>query len=108
MMSVQRLFSVALYNQRMSGVELVDQCVAMSPSRPRNKRNKRWYIRLLSYFLDVTFVNKWYQYLMSRLEKMNPIIFKASLAHALINAGSLQQSKRGRPSGTLPAAKGKT
>uniref|UniRef100_A0A3Q3Q2J4 PiggyBac transposable element-derived protein domain-containing protein n=1 Tax=Monopterus albus TaxID=43700 RepID=A0A3Q3Q2J4_MONAL len=77
---VQRPFSVALYNQHMGGVDLVDQCVAMYPHRCRKKR---WYIR------------------------MNLLLFKASVAHALINAGSLQQSRRGRPSATPPPVKRK-
>ncbi|KAI4879262.1 hypothetical protein NFI96_020804 [Prochilodus magdalenae] len=44
---------------------------------------------------------------MSGLEKKNPLIFKASVARALINAGSLQQNRR-RPSGTTPTAKCRT
>ncbi|XP_048106446.1 piggyBac transposable element-derived protein 2 [Alosa alosa] len=103
--SVQRPFSVALYNQHMGGVDLVDQCVAMYPHR---RRNKRWYIRVFFHFLDVTVVNVWRLYLMSGLEKMNLLIFKASVACALINAGSLQQNRRGRPSGTPPPAKRRT
>uniref|UniRef100_A0A3B5LTQ1 PiggyBac transposable element-derived protein domain-containing protein n=1 Tax=Xiphophorus couchianus TaxID=32473 RepID=A0A3B5LTQ1_9TELE len=75
--SVQRPYSVALYNQHMGGVDLVDQCVAMYPHR---RRNKRWYIRVFFHFLDVTVVNAWRLYLMSGLEKMNLLIFKASVA----------------------------
>ncbi|XP_014865728.1 PREDICTED: piggyBac transposable element-derived protein 2-like, partial [Poecilia mexicana] len=54
--SVQRPYSVALYNQHMGGVDLVDQCVAMYPHR---RRNKRWYIRVFFHFLDATVVNAW-------------------------------------------------
>lgn len=97
MMTVQKPFSVALYNQHMGGVDLVDQCLAMYPHR---RRNKRWYIRVFFHFLDVTIVNAWRLYLMSGLEKMRLLLFKASVARALINSGTLQQSKRGRPSGT--------
>lgn len=57
------------------------------------------------FFLDVTIVNAWRLYLMSGLEKIRLLIFKASVAHALINSGTLQQSKRGRPSGTPPQVK---
>uniref|UniRef100_A0A3Q3J369 PiggyBac transposable element-derived protein domain-containing protein n=1 Tax=Monopterus albus TaxID=43700 RepID=A0A3Q3J369_MONAL len=88
-----------LYNQHMGGVDLIDQCVAMYPHRCRNKR---WYIGVFFHFLDVTMVNAWRLYLMSGLEKMNLLFFKASVARALINAGSLQQSRRGRPSATPP------
>ena len=66
---------------------------------------KRRYIQVFFHFLDVTFVNAWALYLKTRLEKMSPLIFKASVACALINAGSLLQSRRGRPSGTPPPAK---
>uniref|UniRef100_A0A3Q3JJB3 PiggyBac transposable element-derived protein domain-containing protein n=1 Tax=Monopterus albus TaxID=43700 RepID=A0A3Q3JJB3_MONAL len=104
MLRVQIPFSVALYNQHMGGVDLVDQCVAMYPHR---RRNKQWYIRVFFHFLDVTVVNAWRLYLMSGLEKMNLLLFKASVAHALINAGSLQQSRRGRPSATPPPVKRK-
>ncbi|XP_027899099.1 piggyBac transposable element-derived protein 2-like [Xiphophorus couchianus] len=100
--SVQRPYSVALYNQHMGGVDLVDQCVAMYPHR---RRNKRWYIRVFFHFLDVTVVNAWRLYLMSGLEKMNLLIFKASVARALINSGSGQQKRKGRPSGAPPPAK---
>ncbi|CAK6983471.1 piggyBac transposable element-derived protein 2-like [Scomber scombrus] len=105
MISIQRPFSVGLYNQHMGWVDLVDQFVAMYPHR---RRNKRWYIRVFFHFLDVTIVNAWRLYLMSGLEKMNLLIFKASVARALINVGSLQQSRRGRPSGTPPPAKHRT
>ncbi|KAI4904707.1 hypothetical protein NFI96_025771 [Prochilodus magdalenae] len=40
---------------------------------------------------------------MSGLEKKNFLIFNASVARALINAGSLQQNKRRRPSETTPS-----
>ncbi|XP_038157198.1 piggyBac transposable element-derived protein 2-like [Cyprinodon tularosa] len=100
--SVQRPYSVALYNQHMGGVDLVDQCVAMYPHR---RRNKRWYIRVFFHFLDVTVVNAWRLYLMSGLEKMNLLIFKFSVARVLINSGSGQQKGKGRPSGTPPPAK---
>uniref|UniRef100_A0A3B5KWX9 PiggyBac transposable element-derived protein domain-containing protein n=1 Tax=Xiphophorus couchianus TaxID=32473 RepID=A0A3B5KWX9_9TELE len=83
--SVQRPYLAALYNQHMGGMDLVDQCVAMYPQRCRNKR---WYIRVFFHFLDVTVVNAWRLYLMSGLEKINLLIFKASVTHALINSGS--------------------
>ena len=101
-MMVQKPFSVALYNQHMGGVDLVDQCLAMYPHR---RRHKRWYIRVFFHFLDVTIVNAWRLYLMSGLEKMRLLHFKACVARALINSGTLQQSKRGRPSGTPPPVK---
>lgn len=69
MMMVQKTFSVALYNQHMGGVDLVDQCLAIYPHR---RRNKRWYIRVFFHFLDVTIVNAWPLYLMSGLERMRP------------------------------------
>ncbi|KAJ0064564.1 hypothetical protein NL108_009768 [Boleophthalmus pectinirostris] len=67
---------------------------------PHRRRNKRWYIRVFFHLLDVSIVNAWCLYLMSGLEKMKLLLFKASVARALINSGTLQQSKRGRPSGT--------
>ena len=73
MMMVQKQFSVALYNQHMGGVELVDQCLAMYPHR---RRNKRWYIRVFFRFLDVTIINAWRLYLMSGLEKMRLFLFE--------------------------------
>ncbi len=91
MTRIQRRFSVALYNQHMGGVDLVDQCVAMYPHR---RRNKWWYIRVFFHFLDVIIVNAWHLYLMSGLEKLNLLHFKASVARALINTGFLQQTRR--------------
>ncbi|CAJ1063463.1 piggyBac transposable element-derived protein 2-like [Xyrichtys novacula] len=103
MVRVQKPFSVALYNQHMGGVDLVDQCLAMYPHR---RRNKRWYIRVFFHFLDVAIVNAWRLYLMSGLDKMSLLLFKASVARALINSGTLQLSRgRGRPSATPPPVK---
>lgn len=55
----------------------IDQRVAIYPHR---RRNKRWYILVCFFFhfLDVTVVNAWRLYLMSGLEKLNLIFFKAS------------------------------
>uniref|UniRef100_A0AAR2KQS2 PiggyBac transposable element-derived protein domain-containing protein n=1 Tax=Pygocentrus nattereri TaxID=42514 RepID=A0AAR2KQS2_PYGNA len=102
MLNIQRPFSVKLYNQHMGGVDLMDQCVAMYPHR---RRNKRWYIRVFFHFLDVTTVNAWLLYRMSGNEAKGLLHFKASIAHALINAGSMKIHTRGRPSATPPQAK---
>ncbi|KAG9280005.1 piggyBac transposable element-derived protein 3-like, partial [Astyanax mexicanus] len=102
MLNIQRPFSVKLYNQHMGGVDLMDQCVAMYPHR---RRNKRWYIRVFFHFLDVTTVNAWLLYRMSGNEAKDLLHFKASIARALINAGSVKIHTRGRPSATPPPAK---
>ncbi|KAM4588720.1 piggyBac transposable element-derived protein 3-like [Odontesthes bonariensis] len=102
MLNIQRPFSVKLYNQHMGGVDLMDQCVAMYPHR---RRNKRWYIRVFFHFLDVTTVNAWLLYRMSGNEAKDLLHFKASIARALINSGSVKIHTRGRPSATPPPAK---
>uniref|UniRef100_A0A8C6SAS8 PiggyBac transposable element-derived protein domain-containing protein n=1 Tax=Neogobius melanostomus TaxID=47308 RepID=A0A8C6SAS8_9GOBI len=63
MMMVQKPFSVALYNQHMGGVDLVDQCLAMYPTDVETRGGTS----------------------------------ESSVARALINSGTLQQNKRGRP-----------
>ncbi|KAK1876358.1 PiggyBac transposable element-derived protein 4 [Dissostichus eleginoides] len=83
----------------MGGVDLMDQCVAMYPHR---RKNKRWYTKVFFHFLDVTTVNAWHLYKMSGLEQMDLLHFKASVARALINAGSIKTRGRGRPSATPP------
>ncbi|XP_037397374.1 piggyBac transposable element-derived protein 2-like [Pygocentrus nattereri] len=102
LLNIQRPFSMKLYNQHMGGVDLMDQCVAMYPHR---RRNKRWYIRVFFHFLDVTTVNAWLLYRMSGNEAKDLLHFKASIARALINAGSMKIHTRGRPSATPPRAK---
>ncbi|KAJ4930745.1 hypothetical protein JOQ06_025053 [Pogonophryne albipinna] len=99
MLNIQRPFSVKLYNQHMGGVDLMDQCVAMYPHR---RKNKWWYIKVFFHFLDVTTVNAWHLYKMSGPEQMDLLHFKASVARALINAGSIKIHGRGRPSATPP------
>ncbi|CAK6971138.1 piggyBac transposable element-derived protein 3-like%2C partial [Scomber scombrus] len=95
--NVQRPFSVKLYNQHMGGVDVMDQCVATYPHR---RKNKRWYIRVFFHFLDVTLVNPWHLYRLSGNEAKDLLHFKASAAHAFINAGSMKIRSRGRPSAT--------
>lgn len=51
MVRVQKPFSVALYNQHMGEVDLVDQCLAKYPHR---RRNKRRYIQVFFHVLDAT------------------------------------------------------
>ena len=72
MLNIPRPFSVKLYNQHIGGVDLIDQCVAMYPHR---RRNKRWYIRVLFHFLDMTNVNAWHLYRMSGLEQKDLLHF---------------------------------
>ncbi|XP_041834127.1 piggyBac transposable element-derived protein 3-like [Melanotaenia boesemani] len=98
-LNIKRPFSVKVYNEFMGGVDQMDQMVAMYPHR---RKNKRWYIRIFFHFLDVTVVNAWHLLRMSGLEQNGLLSFKASVARALINAGSIQIRKRGRPSENSP------
>ncbi|CAM4362736.1 unnamed protein product [Leuciscus chuanchicus] len=102
MLNIERPYSVNLYNQHMGGVDLMDQCVAMYPHR---RKNKRWYIRVFFHFLDVAIINAWHIYRMSGLEKKDLLHFKASVARALLNAGSTKMRTRGRPNATPPRVK---
>lgn len=95
-------YSVNLYNQHMGGVDLMEQCVAMYPHRCKNNR---WYIRVFFHFLDVAIINAWHLYRMSGLEKKDLLHFKASVACALLNAGSTKIRTRGRPNATPPPVK---
>lgn len=100
LIEITRPFSVALYNRHMEGVDLVDKCLATYAHR---RRNKRWYMRIFFHFLDLVCVNAWRLY-----QKKNPaaksdlLSFKASIAQGLINAGSMMDRRRGRPSLTTP------
>uniref|UniRef100_A0A3Q3IAY3 PiggyBac transposable element-derived protein domain-containing protein n=1 Tax=Monopterus albus TaxID=43700 RepID=A0A3Q3IAY3_MONAL len=44
MLNIQKPFSVNLYNQKMGGADLMDQCIAMYPHR---HKSKWWYIQVL-------------------------------------------------------------
>lgn len=91
-----------------SVIHMVSSCAEQYPEDVANKKermmmvqkpfsvafynqHKRWYIRVFFHFLDVTIVNAWHLYLI------------AFVARALINNGTLQQSKRG--SGTSQPVK---
>ena len=57
------------------------------------------------HFLDVTTLNAWLLYQMSGNEEKDLLYFKASVACAWINAGSVKIHTSDRPSATLPPVK---
>ena len=67
---------------------------------PHRCKNKRWYILVIFYLLDVTTENAWPLYRMPGLKKKDLLHFKASVACALISARSIQTPTRGIPSAT--------
>ena len=63
------------------------------------------YILVFFHFLDVTTENAWPLYKMPDLENKDLLHFKASVACALISAGSIQTPTRGSPGATPPPLK---
>lgn len=96
LIEITRPFSVALYNTHMGGVDLVDQCLAIYANR---RKNKRWYMRIFFHFLDLVCVNAWRLYQRKHAAANSDLLsFKASVVQALINAESMMDRRRGRPS----------
>ena len=103
MLNIQRPFFMKLYNQHMGGVGLINQYAAMNPHR--SKKNKQRDIKMFFHFFDVATVNAWLLYRMFGNEAKNLLHYKASVACALINTGSVKIYTRGRPNATSPPLK---
>ncbi|KAF2890508.1 hypothetical protein ILUMI_15665 [Ignelater luminosus] len=99
MILINRPFAVGFYNKNMGGVDLLDQLLALYPSR---RRNKRWYIRVLMHFLDVVVVNAWILFKQNGNTKHDLLEFKTSVGRALINIGTNNVNRKGRPRSVTP------
>lgn len=93
-------YSVQQYNKFMGGVDLVDRMVA---HYPHGFKNKKWYLRVFFYFVNVTLVNAW---LLFKEKTKHPsyslLKFKASVATSLMAEAVFTSRKRGRPSTDSP------
>ncbi|CAH2098354.1 unnamed protein product [Euphydryas editha] len=56
---VKRPEVVKQYNSNMGGVDLTDRLLAVCPSR---MRTKKWTVRFISHFIDLSIVNAWINY----------------------------------------------
>lgn len=87
----------------LSGVDLVDQALAMYPHR---RRKRHWYLHVFFHFLDLMIVNACHLYKIDHgiLPLLN---FKAAVAHTLINLGQIekQSQKQKQPSSIPPQFK---
>lgn len=99
---VARPHIIDTYNSRMGGVDLSDMLMSLYRI---DIRPKRWYLRLLYYFLNLSIVNGWFLYkrhCSQRRLKSKPLVdFMASIADSLIKEGKpvdQPSRKRGRPS----------
>ena len=97
---VDRPAVVKEYNTSMGGVDLSDMLMALYriDIRPR-----RWYLRMLYYFIDLSTVNAWLLYRRHvkqlGLRKYKPLLdFRVEIADSLIKHGKAITKKRGRPS----------
>lgn len=96
---VSRPYAVKQYNMFMGGVDLVDRMVA---HYPHGFKNKKWYLRIVFHFINVTIVNAWHLYKIKTNQPKYPLLaFKASLASSLM-AQAYASKKRGRPSTETP------
>lgn len=98
---VDRPAIVKQYNTDMGGVDLSDMLLSLYRI---NIRPKRWYIRILYYFIDLSIVNSWLLYRRHMEQhgknRFTPLLeFRADIAESLIKAGKPTiERRRGRPS----------
>ncbi|KAF2882918.1 hypothetical protein ILUMI_23253 [Ignelater luminosus] len=98
MIQINRPFVVGFYNKRMGGVDLLDQLLALYFSR---RRSKLWYIRVFMHIPDVVVVNAWILW----NTKHDLLVFKASVGRALIDIGTNNENRKGRPKSVTPPGK---
>ncbi|XP_046383469.1 piggyBac transposable element-derived protein 2-like [Ischnura elegans] len=98
---------VRAYNKHMGGVDKQDMLLELYRT---NLKGKRYYLRVIFHFIDLSVVNAWLLYRRhceQLKEKYMPLIeFKLSVAHALLYFGPNISNKRGRPSSS-PSVEGK-
>ncbi|KAH9364547.1 hypothetical protein HPB48_014585 [Haemaphysalis longicornis] len=95
---VPQLDAVAKYNQFMGGVDLVDCFVSYYRI---SMRTKKWTVRVLAQFLDMTCCNGWIEYqrlceqsATPKQQRLDLLTFKMGIAIALIKAETPPRSKR--------------
>lgn len=99
--NVPRPSIVAVYNESMGGVDLMDMLVALYRIQ---LRSKKWYRRLFFHLLDVVVVNCWLLYRrdataadVPRKDQMTLLSFKADIACVLRQQGKVATPSRRRP-----------
>lgn len=91
---------VSIYNKHMGNVDLLDSNIG----RLRIKiKSRKWYLRLLYHFVDLTVINAWVLYRRVHLQEKEKMLtqkkFRIELAQSLCKIGPKAQ-KRGRPRST--------
>ena len=100
---VDRPCVVREYNKSMGGVDLSDMLLELYRT---DIRSKKWYMRIVYYFLDLAVNNAW---LLHRREcedlgkqHMSLMYFKMDICRSLIVSGVVNSPRAGRPSVSAP------
>lgn len=93
---------VALYNQGMGGVDLLDQLISYYRVFIRSRK---WPLRVIFHFMDFAVCASWLEYRkdcrqanVPKKNEMDLLKFRMELAHCLVKAGNpVRSTKRGPP-----------
>lgn len=94
---ISRPQAVVQYNRFIGGVDLSDRMIA---HYPHAVKNKKYHMRIVFHFLNVSLINAWIQYRQKKGINIPLLEFKASVASTLLQLN--QPKKPGRPSTSVP------
>lgn len=105
-MEIRRPEIVNLYNQKMGGVDLLDQ---MLQYYRIFLKSKKWTLRMIMHFFDLAITAAWYDYKsdcdalhIPTKDRMDFLGFKTDLGEAMVLTNTSKKRGRGRPSNEKP------